>query len=120
MGTGADITSTGAHPQYERCPPAIITGANTYKYSAGIKGGFALPRSSESTALISDLSVPEPRSSANRPTAPHPKTYAAGSRQRFKVGSTAPSSEALSSMLHPMYSAMRGAQSSIISSIVVS
>ena len=33
MGTGADITSTGAHPQYERCPPAIITGANTYKYS---------------------------------------------------------------------------------------
>ena len=36
MGTGADITSTGAHPQYERCPPAIITGANTYKYSERI------------------------------------------------------------------------------------
>lgn len=34
MGTGAHVTSTGAHPQYERCPPAIITGANTYKYSA--------------------------------------------------------------------------------------
>ena len=35
MGTGAHVTSTGAHPQYERCPPAIITGANTYKYSDG-------------------------------------------------------------------------------------
>ena len=40
MGTGADITSTGAHPQYERCPPAIITGANTYKYSQ--RHGFSI------------------------------------------------------------------------------
>lgn len=36
MGTGAHVTSTGAHPQYERCPPAIITGANTYKYSINL------------------------------------------------------------------------------------
>ena len=41
MGTGAHVTSAGAHPQYERCPPAIITGANTYKYSDddAVEGG---------------------------------------------------------------------------------
>lgn len=42
------------------------------------------------------------------------------SRQRLSVGSTAPSSDALSSTVQPMASAMRGAQSSIMSSIVVS
>lgn len=40
--------------------------------------------------------------------------------QRLRVGSTAPRSEADSSTLQPMASAMRGAHSSIISSIVVS
>lgn len=40
--------------------------------------------------------------------------------QRRSVGSTAPRSEAASSTVHPIASAMRGAQSSIISSIVVS
>ena len=40
--------------------------------------------------------------------------------QRRSVGSTAPRSEAASSTVQPIASAMRGAQSSIISSIVVS
>lgn len=58
MGTGADITSTGAHPQYERCPPAIITGANTYKYSAerlDIKHVWGIPAHSRPWYLPNNL-----------------------------------------------------------------
>ena len=79
MGTGADITSTGAHPQYERCPPAIITGANTYKYSAELAARLM---ASDGAPAQSDATAHAQSEQSDEPTVPTTTTDTAAPAPR--------------------------------------